>query len=362
MLWGSALLFTLSFVIHNSVLAVAPLYAAVLGWALYRQKVGVGTYIGMVVACVSVLFLSYVSVMYTQLHVEEVMNAPEVVQNMSASSLMLAEQFAERSLYLFSYLFEGSLIDITWYTYLLALFFGAGSALYLYLQKDVQKRWAFGIFFFSVLLLVGGVGVLSLSSGGFPIRYFTPIYVPFLIIIAELIVGAYRGRMLAWPLKITVLLIIAYMSSEYVRSRFDAFPHRIATEGIATVYPEYAYPDDIRAITEYIYENGYGTDMDIRTIEREYEELYRNELVWLSLESRFDRQMVTLDPTQFRGYAPLGSREHMFVRCINTEEQSCRRVFERRYASQYEILGVVYESPLVRYLYAHAHPKEGMGR
>lgn len=361
-LWGSALLFTLSFVIHNSVLAAFPVYGAVLGWALHRQKYSIRTALGMTAACAFILCAAYASVVYTHLHVAEVMNAPEVVQNAATDGIVRIGQFAERSLYLFSYLFEGSLIDITWYTYLLAAFFGIGSVLYLCFQKDTRKRAAFAVLFFGVLLLVGGVGVLSLSSGGFPIRYFTPIYVPFLIIIAELVIAPYRARWFVWPLQIVVILAIAYVSSEYVRSRFDAFPHRIATEGIVAVYPEYAYPQDVAAITAYIYEKGYGTNIDIRTIEREYEELYRNELVWLALESKLGQQLVTLDPRQFRGYAPIGSREHMFIRCINTEEQSCRRVFERRYAPEYEILGVVYESPLVRYLYAHTDPHEGSHR
>lgn len=358
---GMALL-AFSAVLHTSVLAVVPVYIAVAVYLCKRKSmrfkqllyaVGIFMVIGIAAyASVGYYFLTASESAGTQ-EAHELLYKPPTIPDPSIPDITV--QTGERAVNLFTYFLEGSLQGPTMYTYVCMLLFGVSIAAYLVLSKNREQRSFFFICVCSIVLTCIAVGSLKLTEGGFPIRYYTPVSALLLLCIVECVFFVGKKIPHIWIAHMAVLMVIAYVGSEYVRSRFESFPQMIASQGIEIVTPKYVIPDDVIALSNIIREyskDGELIDFDVRTVERDYEHLYKNELMWAPLELIFSKQLVHIDNATFRGYAVLKEPEHMFVRCLDTTTVLCAEVFMKKYATMFSIENIVYQSDGISYLYA----------
>jgi 4-amino-4-deoxy-L-arabinose transferase-like glycosyltransferase len=358
-LYASSGLLAFSAILHSSVLAIVPVQLGAILYILWKKKqhsvkkmiLAIGTF-------AAVLACSYIPTVYYFLQVEptqrelspyDLLYHPPVLPDPSVPQIAL--QALERVVNLFTYFFEGSLTGATGYTYVCMGVFLLGSSLYVMYARNTQRKTFFLLLFAGFFLTVFAVGSLKLTEGGFPVRYYTPVFVPFLLLIAEMLALITRKLRFGFVVYAVAIICIAYVGSEYARSRFDAFPSKLHHQGLSVFYPPYTWQEDINALAAVIKEDP-SIDFDIRTFEKDFEHLYKNELVWVPLELILQKQLVHIDTATFRGYAVMNDPQHMFIRCIDMDKDLCKEQFMRKYSEVFRVESVVYESDTVTYLYA----------
>jgi 4-amino-4-deoxy-L-arabinose transferase-like glycosyltransferase len=351
-------LLAFSAVLHSSVLAIVPLQMGVLMYILWRKQGSIKKIATTLGIFATVCLCAYIPTLYyfsevkpsqRELTPYDLLYHPPALPDPAV--LEIALQASHRAVNLFTYFFEGSLTGATAYTYLCIGFFLLGSITYVLYTKSAKRRTYFLLLWSGFFLTVVAVGSLKLTEGGFPVRYYTPVFVPFLILIAEIGTSFVRRIPFAFVFYAVVVLCVAYTGSEYARSRFDAFPSKISEQGLSVFSPHYAWAEDINVLARIVKDDP-SMHFDIRTFEKDYEHLYKNELVWAPLELLLQRQLVHIDTATFRGYAVLNDPEHMFIRCIDIDTSLCEELFMRKYSKVFKVESVLHESDGIAYLYA----------
>jgi hypothetical protein len=340
--------------IHNAVWAVAPLYLAACIGVLRAQHASLRIYILSAAFPLLLLACAYAPNLYLAVGGGGVSLSGDL--HFAPLSVILQSLSAISNLY--TYLLEGSLRGATLYGVICIVISAAGGILYLFAQKDAPRRRYFGYLLSLLISEVIAVGLLTLNGGGFPIRYFIPVYAVFFVLLAELLSWTVRTRgVLMLPIVGIAVVSMGWVSSEYVRSRLTDLPERVHESGVQSVYPRYSYPSDIDVLADYIdgslrTSSGELQPFDVRTFQRGAEDGYANELIWVPLEWRFGVPFVRTDTHTLRGYATRREPEVLFIRCVGMEEEVCQSLFEQKYGAAFHRSGMLRASENVLYISA----------
>lgn len=357
-LYGSVALFTGAGVLHSSVFALGVPYLFILLLLLRQWRAPFYQYLIALCIGVGVMLAAFASVIY---HFFAYTVAPQVTSHtkevFDLAGFELIVQVGERFMRLVSHILNthGVLGDA--YAYLCAFLLLAGSFVYLFFEQDAQRKRYLCILWTAVAGVTVCVGLMALpKESGFPVRYFTPVFGIFCVLLAELIVRPFHHVQWVFAVKVALLCGLVFISAHGMGAHLSVFPSRLAANGLGTFYQaEYAWKPDVIALAQII-ERRIGESasfvFEIKTYHQNHEDSYMNELVWVPLEQVLGRQLVTLNTTSLRGYVPIGVHEHLFIRCVAIETPHCADMFTQTYSSQYALGGIVYTSPTVTYLYA----------
>jgi hypothetical protein len=340
-------------IIHNSVWAVAPLYLIASVWVLRRGRAPLRDYVLCAAGPLLLFACAYVPNLYLALKGGGATVSGDLHFVLSAVILQSFSGLTN----IYTYLLEGSLQGMTLYSFLIMAASLGGCIVYLLREREESRRVYFSYLLGLLASVTLAVGLLTLPNGGFPIRYFIPVYAVFFVLLAELCSFLLRkAPTVIVPLLCVAIVYAGWTSSEYVRSRLGDLPRRVNEMGWHSLYPRYVYPSDIDVLADYIQSSLRTADgrirpFDVRTFQHGGEDRYANELMWVPLEWRFGAQLVRTDTHTLRGYVTREQPEVLFARCVDMEEKICWDLFLREYGTEYRNNGILKASEGVLYVY-----------
>jgi hypothetical protein len=318
-LFLSPVFFVLAFAMHFSALAIAPLYVIAVAYLERNRMSSFFRWCALGVAAFLIIYappIWYVihsgTIGKVVLHVSHALGE-EGVSNIAAETVHRFLLFIQE---VFSYPNIG-MAGVS------AAIFLAASLLYL--RRQERRRAAYGALFLGAVISVAlASGVVYVAPGiPFPLRYYAPVFMLFVIFCAEMAVffsDRMPMRKVLLPFIVLCFLLTGAFSS--VQSLGD-MAVRSARADLSWADPAYKPTPLFAPTANFLMQVGEGSIphfYPVLFINGEYDP-YSAELLWVPLEKFSKDTFVHLDDSQYRGYRT--ADEHMLLLCAGKDKDLC---------------------------------------
>jgi len=324
LLVGSIIAFNIALSIHYSLIGILPLYFFIIFLIVYRvfkyKKyyliIFVATFLSLVLTHIPLLILWWGNITGFFTEASYYIPRPDFTY--------ILDNFVSRTKIFFGYFFDTQSKQMSMF-----LFFSYSVlVIHYFIDKCVDlKRKSVAKIIFSGMGLFLLITSLKPDIGfgiPFPTRYFAPIFIPLIILIAEVTNPFRKDILVTKVLKIitltfTVNIFLSKIPDLYRQTRLR-FPTNIVRPEMTAIKGEIEaikqnenksdYSFFIFKVYKYIYERGISED------------LYQSEIFWVGAEKVLDARLTYVDDLEMRGWKPNASDEYIFLVCPKLENDT----------------------------------------
>ena len=357
-LCASAALFIFSITLHNSLLALVPVYVLAVALILFSRKARALEYVYVgVTALVTAMALYAPLIYYFITTPQSGYVAANVTTRFNDFNIhnIIEQSFASLQQYI-STSFQVTDTTAVWWLIVLCVTWIA----YLVLQNDGIKKTS--VFLLGVALLSNALAIGAIHLYTFqPNTYFTPVYALTVLLIAELVMGLLPKMCLLVTIRIIIIVYILSVGSNITYLLNDT-SHLIQTVRFRVEERDV----QVRVAGELPYliptidmlKKQTGTIYGFRYIQYGNTSLYTDMLFYNALEKRYQIPFVKIiDNPSHDGYVPLGSDQFFLIRCMGISPDACAELFSNDHKNQkYSLAKIQFESKYATYLLAKKGP------
>jgi len=353
--------FFLSLALHNSVLALVPLYLLVAFLILRSMGGTVRHYATTTAACLSSLVVIFApsvlsstsKVLYEVRFQWDLFDPFSAIANFSSRTAMFFRIFFGEANAPLSQILVGSALLIA-----VAVYFFYSK------QNVLQKKFMLVMALCVVWLLVAAAFIPLPPGEPLPLRYFTPILGLFTIFVAE-IIGSLRGKLL-YPLKVLLVVLMVYLSSPNLPVLAQKSAKAFIADGLRYFYVPYQPPpftaalgNEIVKIKESEKKDNYnffgfrlcGVNRDLKyNCWPENGRHHIEEMFLVPLELELKTKLAKIDEETYRGYSSLADEQYIFVMCPDKANTApCLDAFLQS-SPEYKVLKAFMAEPYQAYV------------
>lgn len=338
--YAAVVVFACGTVIHNSLIAVAPSFLILSVFCLpqalnyFKRILRIGA---VFVAAELVLFLPVI--LFNLMHWGKGLQYVRVHGVIDPSPQVLITGF-ER---LYGYLFNGWFQDMIQPGLRVAALCGLFALLLWYLIKEKDMRMRIIMFsilgtFLTTAYVVGSVQFLFSYDHVFPTRYFAPVLLPLLFLLAILLSKLSRIRGVGMLLAVVCTFILANFSANftYLGAYAAQHPGRTLFEHILPdTFFTYTPSASSRAVWKYIEDNRLGDNFDVTVVVNSGTQLvldYTVDILWSPILYLSHQRYLTLDDATLKGYRTVNPHpQYLFFDCWYMQITPCEAIMHKYY-------------------------------